>query len=88
METLHSKKYTIALERVRTLRKYYQQIFIFVAIFGGLLLYHYLKTGNLIFRPSFIFSIWGLILVIKGIKLFIFNTAWERRQIEKELHQL
>ena len=32
-----------------------------------------------------IFIIWGLVLAIKGIKLFFFNSDWENDMINKEI---
>lgn len=34
---------------------------------------------------SIILTVWGIILTVKAVKLFIFDAEWERGIIEKEM---
>ena len=36
---------------------------------------------------SIIFWIWGLVLVVKAIKLLIFDYNWEQKEIDKQLNK-
>lgn len=81
--------YEMAAERVRKIKKFYSGILVFAIVFGIVYGISFFKHGfpqNLNeIRVSWIFIIWGLILAIKGIKLFFFNSDWENDMINKEL---
>ena len=85
--------YSIARDRVHQLKKFYGSLLLFVLVFTGFLLWKYYKNngdlGDINFLEfnnwSAIFLIWGLILILKAIKLFFFNQDWERRMMDKEL---
>jgi len=81
-------RYEVAVERVQKIKKFYTGILVFAIVFGIVYGIKFAKYGfNYIsvFEVSWIFIIWGLILTIKGIKLFFFNSDWERDMINKEL---
>lgn len=82
-------RYEIAAERVRKIKKFYTSVAVFIIIFGLIYGARFLKNdfpGNLgDMNVSWIFIIWGLILTIKGIKLFFFNSDWENDMINKEM---
>lgn len=81
-------RYEVAVERVRKIKKFYTGILVFAIVFGIIYGIKFAKYGlNYIslFEVSWIFIIWGVILAIKGIKLFFFNSDWENDMINKEL---
>jgi len=90
MENNNEKiRYEMAVERVRKIKKFYTSVAVFIIIFGLIYGARFLKNGfpenfgNMYF--SWIFIIWGLILAIKGIKLFFLNSDWENDMINQEL---
>lgn len=81
-------RYELAAERVKKIRKFYTSLAVFfivlVLLYGSRFLkYGFPNWSDLQF--SAIFAIWGLILAIRGIKLFFFNSDWEKDMINKEL---
>ena len=84
-----NSRYEMAVERVRKIKKFYTGILVFAIAFGIVYGIKFFKHGfpqNLgEMQVSWIFIIWGLILAIKGIKLFFFNSDWENDMINKEL---
>ncbi|MGA9212644.1 2TM domain-containing protein [Kaistella sp.] len=87
MENLTEIQYQNAKNRVDALKKFYRNLFLFIIILGSISFYHFYKTGNVFTqnRVSFIFIIWGIILTIKAVKLFLLNSDWENNMIKKEL---
>lgn len=89
MENINEKlRYQMASERVSKIKKFYTSLAVFFIVLFLLYGFKYLKYGfpnwsNMQF--SAIFAIWGLILAIRGIKLFFFNSDWEKDMINKEL---
>ena len=81
-------RYELASERVKKIRKFYTSLALFfivlVLLYGSKFLkYGFPNWSDLQF--SVIFAIWGLILAIRGFKLFFFNSDWEKDMISKEL---
>ena len=93
MENLTKQEidYSIAKERVQQLKKFYAGMAIFILVFAIYSIRRYYLTGEIVFleqhNVSVIFWIWGIILAIKGVKLFFFNHDWERRMVQKQLKQ-
>ena len=93
MENLTKQEidYTLAKERVSQLKKFYTSFAIFAVVFAAYSVRKYYLTGEIVFidqrNISIIFWIWGIILAIKGAKLFFFNQDWERRMLKKHLKQ-
>lgn len=91
MENINKEnlRYEMAVERVAKIKKFYKGILIFAIVFGVVYGIKFFKHGfpqNLgELQVSWIFIIWGLILTIKGIKLFFFNSDWENDMINKEI---
>ena len=82
-------RYATAVERVHKIKKFYTGILVFAIVFGIVYGIKFFKHGFLQnlgeMQVSWIFIIWGLILAIKGIKLFFFNSDWENDMINKEM---
>ena len=93
MENLTKQEidYSFAKERVEKMRKFYISFAVFVIIFAVYSFRRYYLSGDIVFLDqrniSAIFWIWGIILAIKGAKLFFFDGNWERKMIDKELKQ-
>ncbi|MFP3596537.1 2TM domain-containing protein [Chryseobacterium sp. SIMBA_029] len=80
--------YNNAYKRVNELKKFYKHLAWFAIIAGISLLNDYSGHRNFhlsLFNGSILLLIWGAVLVMKAVKLFIFNADWERRILEKEL---
>lgn len=82
-------RYAMAVERVQKIKKFYSGLIVFAIVFGVVYGIRFFKHGfsqNLgDMHVSWIFIIWGLILTIKGAKLFLFNSDWENDMINKEI---
>jgi uncharacterized protein YhhL (DUF1145 family) len=82
--------YETASERTNKIRKLYKSIFIF-AIFAVLIIPDDIFGEKMInfrlFDRYTILGIWGFIILVKAVKLFLFDSEWERRMIEKELEK-
>ncbi|UKB83993.1 2TM domain-containing protein [Chryseobacterium sp. MEBOG06] len=80
--------YHTAYTRTRNIKKFYRNIFLF-AIIALLILPDTVFDEEIIrirlFDRYTILAIWGLILFVKAIKLFVFDSEWERDMIEREL---
>lgn len=91
MENINKEnpRYAIAVERVQKIKKFYTGLLVFAIVFGVIYGIKYFKHGftqNLgEMQISWVFIVWGLILVIKGIKLFFLNSDWENDMINKEI---
>ncbi len=91
MENINKEnpRYEMAVERVKKIKKFYTGILVFAIVFAVVYGIKFFKNGfpqNLgEMRVSWIFIIWGLILTIKGAKLFLFNSDWENDMINKEI---
>lgn len=80
--------YHNAYTRTKNLKRFYKSLIIF-AIFAVLILPDSF-FGEHIIRISFfdrytILAIWGLIIAVKAVKLFMFDSEWEKDMIEREL---
>ena len=91
MENINKEnpRYEMAVERVKKIKSFYTGLIVFAVIFAVVYGVKYFRHGfpqNLgELHVSWIFIIWALILAIKGIKLFFFNSDWESDMINKEI---
>lgn len=91
MENINKEnpRYSMAVERVQKIKKFYSGLIVFAIVFGVIYGVKFFKHGfpqNLEeIKISWVFIIWGLILAIKGVKLFLFNSDWENDMINKEI---
>lgn len=72
--------------RVQQLKKFYKSLMWFgiiaVIVIGKDWLQDDLQYT--IFGGHLLLAIWAIVLIFKGISLFIFNNEWERKMLEKE----
>lgn len=79
-----------ALRDVRRLRKFYIDIFHYVVVIAGLAILNWFTTPNYwwVLWPA---AAWGIALLLSGLTyvapLRIFDTQWERREVEKRLNK-
>lgn len=85
MNDLQTPEYIAAKNRVASLKKYYRQLIVFIIVAGAFLAYKYVKNGEIKFNESIWICIWGIVVLIKTIKLLIFDSNWETKQLKKEL---
>ncbi|MBP1166516.1 MULTISPECIES: 2TM domain-containing protein [unclassified Chryseobacterium] len=80
--------YEAAQTRTHNIRKFYKSIFIF-ALFAVLIIPDDIFGEKMIrfhlFDRYTILAIWGFIILVKAVKLFLFDSEWEKDMIEKEL---
>ena len=85
-QDLNKMKYEAAREHVAKIRKFGINVLVFCIVFlffNRENIFH-LNEFNFGFgRVSIIFWIWGIILAVKAVKLFVLDYDWERKTIEK-----
>lgn len=72
--------------RVQQLKKFYKNLMWFGIIAVILIGKDWLQDDlqYAIFGGHLLLAIWAIVLIFKGISLFIFNNEWERKMLEKE----
>ncbi len=91
MENINKEnpRYEMAVERVKKIKNFYSGLLVFAIVFAVIYGAKFFKHGfpqNLgEMQVSWIFIIWGLVLAIKGVKLFFFNSDWENDMINKQI---
>lgn len=82
--------YNQAEQRVKELKKFYKGLFWFAIITGFVFLDDIFEKGAFdfsLFDGSIILGIWGIILTVKAVKLFTFDSDWEKEIMEKEMRK-
>ncbi|SMP04387.1 2TM domain-containing protein [Chryseobacterium profundimaris] len=79
--------YNQAQQRVHDLKKFYKNLLWFGIVAAIIFADDILRKGIhfSLWDGSVFLAIWGIILTVKAVKLFIFDAEWERRIIEKEM---
>lgn len=80
--------YNQAQQRVKDLKKFYKS-FLWFGIVAFIIFFDDLFEKGIfnfsLWNGSVILAIWGIILTVKAIKLFLLDDEWERRVVEKEM---
>ncbi|PIF43794.1 2TM domain-containing protein [Chryseobacterium sp. 52] len=82
--------YNTAQERVGQLKKFYKNLMWFGIVAGIIFFKDVFKNGHInlsLFNGSVILVIWGIILTVKAVKLFLLDAEWENNIIEKEMRK-
>lgn len=82
--------YNNACERVSQLKKFYKSLLWFGIVAGILFFNDVFENGKInfsLFDGSVILLIWGIILIVKAVKLFLLDTEWEKDAIEREMRK-
>ncbi|MFP7656578.1 2TM domain-containing protein [Chryseobacterium proteolyticum] len=86
----NTMEYSQAYERVKRLKSFYKSLAWYCVIAGILFFNDYFEHGTIDFSPfhgSILLLIWGIILAMKAVRLFIFDSEWEQRILDKQLHK-
>lgn len=81
-------KYEAAREHVAKIRKFGVNVLVFCIVFIFFNRENIFQLNEFNFgfgRVSIIFWIWGIILAVKAVNLFVFDYDWERKMIERNL---
>ncbi|KUJ51757.1 2TM domain-containing protein [Chryseobacterium sp. JAH] len=81
-------RYHQAYKRVQQLKKFYKNLLWFGIVSVIISIRNFYRTEDLersIFSGSIILTIWGIILIVKAVKLFVIDDKWETRIYEEEL---
>lgn len=79
-----------AQQRVKDLKSFYKNGMWFGIVALIIFFRRFMKTGDLsqsIFSGSIILTVWGIILAVKAVKLFVLNAEWENKVLEEELNK-
>ncbi|KQM62884.1 2TM domain-containing protein [Chryseobacterium sp. Leaf201] len=82
--------YNQAQQRVSDLKKFYKNLLWFGIVSFIILFNDIVEKGIFNFsmwNGSVILLIWGIILTVKAVRLFILDAEWERGVMEKELNK-
>lgn len=82
--------YDSAYERVSQLKKFYKNLLWFGIVAGIIFFDDIFEEGTInfsLFNGSIILVIWGIILTVKAVKLFLLDEEWENSIIEKEMRK-
>lgn len=82
--------YNQAQQRVRDLKRFYKNllwfgIVAFIIYFDDIFEKGIFNISQ--WNGSVILTIWGIILTVKAVKLFLLDSQWERNVIEKEMRK-
>ncbi len=85
---INTMNYNQAQQRVNDLKKFYKSILWFgivaVIIFADDIFEKGIFNFSL-WNGSIILLIWGIVLTVKAVKLFLLDEEWEKDVIEKEM---
>jgi hypothetical protein len=80
--------YNSAQQRVKDLKSFYKNCLWFGIVAMIIVCRRTIKHGSFaeaISTGSIILTVWGIILAVKAVKLFVLNDEWENRIYEEEL---
>ena len=81
-------EYQSGQERVHRLKKFYKGLLWFGIIAAFIFFSDAIEEGTFDidrFDGSLILAVWALILTVRAVQLFVLNSDWERRTLEKEI---
>ncbi|MCW3160676.1 2TM domain-containing protein [Chryseobacterium oryctis] len=82
--------YNQAQQRVNDLRKFYKNLTWFGIVALFIFFNRVFENGKInlsLFHGSLILTIWAIILVVKAVKLFVLDSEWERKVMQKEIEK-
>ncbi|MCS3530191.1 2TM domain-containing protein [Chryseobacterium sp. JUb7] len=80
--------YNQAVKRVKELKRFYKSLLWFGIVAAIVYFDDIFEKGRIdfsLYDGSIIFLIWGIILTVKAVKLFVFDSEWENEIIEREV---
>lgn len=87
---MNTMNYNQAQQRVHDLKRFYKNllwfgIVAFIIYFDDIFEKGIFNISQ--WNGSVILTIWGIILTVKAVKLFLLDSQWERNVIEKEMRK-
>lgn len=82
--------YDQAQQKVQDLKKFYKNILGFGIVAFIIFFDDIFEKGIFNFslwNGSVILAIWGIVLTVKAVKLFILDSEWEKNIMEKEMRK-
>lgn len=82
--------YNQAQQRVKDLKKFYKSVLWFAIVAFIIFFNDIFEKGIFNFSlwdGSVILAIWGIILTVRAVKLFLLDEEWERGVVEKEMRK-
>lgn len=82
--------YNLAQQRVKDLKKFYKSVLWFAIVAFIIFFNDIFEKGIFNFSlwdGSVILAIWGIILTVRAVKLFLLDEEWERGVVEKEMRK-
>jgi len=77
-----------AQQRVKDLKSFHKNCLWFGIVALIIFFRRFMKSGDLsqsLFSGSVILTVWGIILAVKAVKLFVFDEEWENKILEEEM---
>lgn len=87
---MNTMNYNQAQQRVHDLKRFYKNllwfgIVAFIIYFDDIFEKGIFNISQ--WNGSIILTIWGIILTVKAVKLFLLDSQWEKNVIEKEMRK-
>lgn len=79
--------YNSAQNSVKDLKSFYRNCMWFGIVAGFIAIRNLMRYENTdhVFRGSMILTVWGIILAVKAVRLFVLNAEWENKILQDEL---
>ncbi|WP_262150280.1 2TM domain-containing protein [Chryseobacterium foetidum] len=83
-------EYQTAQQRVKELKSFYKNCMWFGIVALFIFTRRFVKYGDFteaISTGSMILTIWGIIIAVKAVKLFVLNSEWEEKVLQNEINK-
>lgn len=83
-------EYQTAQQRVKELKSFYKNCMWFGIVALFIFTRRFIKYGDFteaISTGSIILTIWGIIIAVKAVKLFVLNSEWEEKVLQNEINK-
>ncbi|KQS90117.1 MULTISPECIES: 2TM domain-containing protein [Chryseobacterium] len=83
-------EYQTAQQRVKDLKSFYKNCMWFGIVALIIFTRRFIKYGDFteaISTGSIILTVWGIIIAVKAVKLFILNSEWEEKILQDEMNK-
>jgi hypothetical protein len=80
--------YNQAQQRVNDLKKFYKNLLWFGIVALIIFFNDIFEKGRFdvtLFNGSIFLTIWGIVLTVKAVKIFILNSDWEKKILQEEM---
>lgn len=83
-------EYQTAQQRVKELKSFYKNCMWFGIVALFIFTRRFVKYGDFteaISTGSIILTIWGIVIAVKAVKLFVLNSEWEEKVLQNEINK-